>query len=221
MVVTEPIPDRLAELGWTGGELLSDSRFTISYFRTTVDGRIAFGAGVGAAGYGGLDRTDLHPRSPRGRARRRATSTTSSRCSGTCASTTPGAGRSTSPATASPRSPRAMAARIHFAHGFAGNGAGPSRLAGRILAALVDDPHRSARAPADRRPPPAARCRPSRSASSVRGMVREALIRQDDAARRRSAPAWYLRLVAPASEAARVSDRPLIPESPPHDARNR
>jgi glycine/D-amino acid oxidase-like deaminating enzyme len=27
MVITEPIPDLLAELGWTGGELLSDSRF--------------------------------------------------------------------------------------------------------------------------------------------------------------------------------------------------
>ena len=53
MVVTEPIPDRLAELGWTGGELLSDTRFTISYFRTTRDGRIAFGAGVGAAGFDG------------------------------------------------------------------------------------------------------------------------------------------------------------------------
>ena len=53
MVVTEPIPDRLAALGWTGGELLSDTRFTISYFRTTRDGRIAFGAGVGAAGMGG------------------------------------------------------------------------------------------------------------------------------------------------------------------------
>jgi hypothetical protein len=50
MVVTEPIPERLAALGWTGGELLSDTRFTISYFRTTNDGRIAFGAGVGAAG---------------------------------------------------------------------------------------------------------------------------------------------------------------------------
>ena len=47
-MLTEPIPDRLAELGWTGGELLSDSRFTISYFRTTADGRIAFGGGVAA-----------------------------------------------------------------------------------------------------------------------------------------------------------------------------
>ena len=63
MVVTEPIPDRLAELGWTGGELLSDSRFTISYFRTTRDGRIAFGAGVGSAGYGGaMEGTFTHDR---------------------------------------------------------------------------------------------------------------------------------------------------------------
>ena len=53
MVVTEPIPERLAALGWTGGEAIADSRFTISYFRTTRDGRIAFGAGVGSAGYDG------------------------------------------------------------------------------------------------------------------------------------------------------------------------
>ncbi len=53
IVLTEPIPDRLAELGWTGGEAITDSRFTVSYFRTTRDGRIAFGAGVGGAGFGG------------------------------------------------------------------------------------------------------------------------------------------------------------------------
>ena len=31
--------------------------------------------------------------------------------------------------------------RVHYAYGFAGNGAGPARLAGRVLAALVDDPY--------------------------------------------------------------------------------
>ncbi len=53
MVVTEAIPDRLAAIGWTGGEGVSDSRFTNHYFRATADGRIAFGGGGGRAGYGG------------------------------------------------------------------------------------------------------------------------------------------------------------------------
>jgi glycine/D-amino acid oxidase-like deaminating enzyme len=50
IVVTEPIPDRLAELGWTGGELLGDTRLLVHYARTTRDGRIAFGRGGGAIG---------------------------------------------------------------------------------------------------------------------------------------------------------------------------
>ncbi len=53
MVLTEPIPDRLREIGWTGGEGISDCRFTNHYVRTTADGRIAFGGGGGRAGYGG------------------------------------------------------------------------------------------------------------------------------------------------------------------------
>ena len=47
MVITEPVPDVLAELGWTGGECITDSRALIHYFRTTPDGRIAFGWGGG------------------------------------------------------------------------------------------------------------------------------------------------------------------------------
>ena len=47
MVITEPVPDVLEELGWTGGECITDSRHMINYFRTTRDGRIAFGWGGG------------------------------------------------------------------------------------------------------------------------------------------------------------------------------
>jgi hypothetical protein len=46
-VITEPVPDLLEELGWTGGECITDSRAMIHYFRTTADGRIAFGWGGG------------------------------------------------------------------------------------------------------------------------------------------------------------------------------
>jgi glycine/D-amino acid oxidase-like deaminating enzyme len=52
IIVTEPAPDRLAEVGWTGGEGLGDWRTALRYFRTTPDGRIAFGAAAATAGAG-------------------------------------------------------------------------------------------------------------------------------------------------------------------------
>ena len=47
IVLTEPVPELLEEIGWTGGECITDSRALIDYFRTTPDGRIAFGWGGG------------------------------------------------------------------------------------------------------------------------------------------------------------------------------
>ncbi len=49
IVLTAPAPERLAAIGWTGGELISDFRTSLRYFRTTRDGRIAFGGGGGRA----------------------------------------------------------------------------------------------------------------------------------------------------------------------------
>ena len=70
IVLTEPIPDRLADIGWTGGEGLADARFTLHYLRTTPDGRIAIGGGGGRAGFGGRIGGDVHRRrscgAPRG-----------------------------------------------------------------------------------------------------------------------------------------------------------
>jgi glycine/D-amino acid oxidase-like deaminating enzyme len=45
VVVTAPAPERLEELGWTGGESVSDQRSSLHYARTTADGRIALGLG--------------------------------------------------------------------------------------------------------------------------------------------------------------------------------
>jgi len=53
IVLTEPVPDVLDELGWTGGEAIVDGRTLVHYTRTTDDGRIAFGWGGGAMGFGG------------------------------------------------------------------------------------------------------------------------------------------------------------------------
>ena len=53
MVATEPIPERLAEAGWTGGEAISNSRLMVHYYRATNDGRIAFGQGGHRHVFGG------------------------------------------------------------------------------------------------------------------------------------------------------------------------
>jgi len=65
MVATEPAPDRLAEIGLTSGIGISDSRAMINYYRTTLDGRIAWGKGGGGVGYGGRVGRRLHGVSPR------------------------------------------------------------------------------------------------------------------------------------------------------------
>ena len=50
IVLTEPIPERLAALGWADGTLLGDARLFVHYAQVTRDGRIAFGRGGGALG---------------------------------------------------------------------------------------------------------------------------------------------------------------------------
>ena len=52
VVLTEPIPDLLAESGWTGGEAIYASRMFLHYFRTTEDGRVLMGSGSGPIGRG-------------------------------------------------------------------------------------------------------------------------------------------------------------------------
>jgi glycine/D-amino acid oxidase-like deaminating enzyme len=45
MIATAPMPERLEAAGWTGGESVSDCRLMVHYYRTTRDGRVAFGQG--------------------------------------------------------------------------------------------------------------------------------------------------------------------------------
>jgi putative aminophosphonate oxidoreductase len=53
MVATAPMPERLAESGWAGGEAISNCRLMVHYYRTTKDGRVAFGRGGGRLAFGG------------------------------------------------------------------------------------------------------------------------------------------------------------------------
>ena len=45
IILTEEAPERLAEIGWTGFEAISDSQVMIHYYRRTPRGRVMFGKG--------------------------------------------------------------------------------------------------------------------------------------------------------------------------------
>ena len=138
LVITEPVPGVLAELGWTGGECITDSRALIHYFRTTPDGRIVFGWGGGRLAPGARlnGRVELDRRvvaeverqlvrffpALRGRRIEHAWG---------------------GPIDVSPTHLPVVGSveddRVHYAFGYTGNGVAPSRIAGRILASLALD----------------------------------------------------------------------------------
>ena len=136
MVVTEPVPDVLDDLGWTGGEAICDSRTMLHYLRTTRDGRIAFGWGGGRMGFGGrrlgrleVDahvipqlRADLLRFFPQLRGRKLTNAWGG-------------------PIDVSPTHLPIFGSRgaVHHGYGFTGNGVGPSYLGGEILARLALD----------------------------------------------------------------------------------
>lgn len=53
MITTEPIPERLEEIGWRDGPGVTDSQSLVCYYRTTESGRVAFGKGGWSIGFGG------------------------------------------------------------------------------------------------------------------------------------------------------------------------
>jgi len=135
IVLTEPVPDVLEQLGWTGGECITDSRSLLHYFRTTKDGRIAFGWGGGRIAMGArtkgraeLDAAviaaaadHLHDYFPQLRGRRLTHAWGG-------------------PIDASPTHLPAVTTlgqgRAFVAAGYTGNGVGPSNMVGRTLASL-------------------------------------------------------------------------------------
>ena len=64
IVLTEPVPEELERCGWNSGMSISDSRLMVHYYRTTHDGRIAFGKGGGRLAYGGRVGPSLNGASP-------------------------------------------------------------------------------------------------------------------------------------------------------------
>ena len=136
IVLTEPIPNVLDELGWTGGEAIVDSRTLVHYMRTTRDGRIVFGWGGGAMGMGGRpsDRLELDRDvvAETERALRRFFPQTR----GLAVTHAWGGPIDVSPTHLPIFGSRG---RVHHGFGFTGNGVGPSYLGGEILARLALD----------------------------------------------------------------------------------
>ena len=63
MVVTEPIPDRLEEIGWSTHAGIGDGRDLLYYLRKTDDDRIAIGGGACGIAFGGrIGRAVTHDR---------------------------------------------------------------------------------------------------------------------------------------------------------------
>ena len=136
VVLTEPVPELLEEIGWTAGEAIVDGRMFIHYFRTTADGRVVMGSGSGPIGHGGAVGNRFFDDAP------------------TVARAEQGL-RRLLPGLAAARVERAWGGpidvssdqlpffttvpgtRIHFGAGYSGNGVGPSWLGGQILASLA------------------------------------------------------------------------------------
>jgi glycine/D-amino acid oxidase-like deaminating enzyme len=141
------VPELLEEIGWTGGECIIDGRALVDYFRTTPDGRIAFGWGGGRIAMG---------------ARLGGRSELDAEAVGSVAAHLlaffPGlAGRAITHAWGGPidASPTHLplvlplpGGRAFAAAGYTGNGVGPSHMVGRTLASLAldlrDEPSRLA-----------------------------------------------------------------------------
>ena len=137
IVLTQPAPEKLEAIGWTGGEGIYDFRTALRYLRTTNDGRIAFGAASARAGMGtGLGPRmryddgsvaalirDLHRMFPEFRD-----------VELDCAWGGPIDVTGLHLPFFGSMGP---AANVHFGLGFTGGGVGPSHLAGKILSGLA------------------------------------------------------------------------------------
>jgi glycine/D-amino acid oxidase-like deaminating enzyme len=136
IVLTEPVPDLLEAINWTGGESIIDGRMFLHYFRTTNDGRVVMGSGSGPIGFGG-------------RLDERFTADTPSiaRAEAGLRFLLPGLAEARverswgGPIDVSadhfPFFGTVAGSRVHYGAGYSGNGVGPSWLGGKILARLA------------------------------------------------------------------------------------
>jgi glycine/D-amino acid oxidase-like deaminating enzyme len=181
MVVTEPVPDVLEALGWTGGEAISDERTLLHYTRTTPDGRIAFGWAGGRMGCGARlgGKVQVDP-------------DVAAQTAARLVRFFPGlAGRRIAHAWGGPIdvAPEHLpvvgglgGGPAYVAAGYTGNGVGPSHLCGRILASVALDRRDEASRLCLVDPPRGARVPPEPLRWMGGALIRRALVRADVAA---------------------------------------
>ena len=136
VVLTEPVPELLAKIGWTDGEAIYDSRMFLHYFRTTDDSRVLMGSGSGPIGYGArIDGRFTHD------------AATSARAERGLRRLLPGlAGAKVVASWGGPIDVSAdhlpffgtvPGTHLHYGLGYSGHGVGPTWLAGQALASRV------------------------------------------------------------------------------------
>jgi glycine/D-amino acid oxidase-like deaminating enzyme len=141
VVLTEPVPELLERIGWTGGEAVFDGRMFLHYFRTTRDGRVLMGSGSGPIGFGGkIDRRFTEDEPTVARAERGLRKLLPDLADAKVTHAWGG------PIDVSsdhlPFFGTVPGTRLHYGAGYSGHGVGPSWLGGQILARLalgVDD----------------------------------------------------------------------------------
>ncbi len=159
IVLTEPVPDLAARIGWEGREAVMDGRRFLSYFRTTNDGRVLMGSASGSMSRAEHLLRTLLPGLDDVRVAHRwwgAIDISSDRFP--FFGTVPGT-------------------HVHFGAGYTGNGVGPSWLGGQLLAALTLGEDVSS--PLVRRRVPQLPREPLRSLGTL--LVGRALLSLDDA----------------------------------------
>jgi glycine/D-amino acid oxidase-like deaminating enzyme len=138
ILITEPVPDVIEKLGWTGGEAITDGRALVHYFRTTPDGRIAFGWGGGRIAMGARThgRAEVDPETIE--AQRRHLLEYFPELMGRRITHAWGGPIDASP-THLPAITTLKNSRAWVAAGYTGNGVGPTNMIGRSLASLALD----------------------------------------------------------------------------------
>lgn len=134
--ISEPAPEWIEKMGWSAMPAMTDSRMRVTNYRTTSDGRVEFGKGGSQVGFGsrvgpkfegpalGLDglRSEMEDAIPAAKTLRVAKSWV-----GPVDRSNDGL-----PIYSQLKDPR-----IYYGVGFTGNGVGPSKLGGKILASLL------------------------------------------------------------------------------------
>ena len=135
MVATAPMAERLEAAGWTGGEAISNCRLMVHYYRTTSDGRIAFGQGGHRHAFGGRVEDEFFAASGSAEEVLRRDLVRLVPYADGVDVTHAWGGPIDRTADGAPIFGRLRAARpIVYAVGYSGNGVAPSLTAGKILA---------------------------------------------------------------------------------------